>query len=278
MRGFIFSSLLAGALAGPIGTAGHAQEIGQAGRLYVGAQYTLATAVSKAQVGGLTVLPGGIAGTKWQTNAPVEEAFTGTFWPVFANGETIYVTAKHVVLPPPPSLIRDEPIDGTNRKIVSSETSAYLGRLAEDVGWIGVVENLQDVAFLRAERNVAFIPGAPFVFATNAPRVGEEVKVVGFPSDSETRSAPNQQVEKYLVASVHEDQGYFTLNRPINAGFSGGPVVNSENGVYGVVSCGDTNNTQTTVMRLKQDQVASIHWKPVSEFGSQSPEQTESAP
>jgi hypothetical protein len=247
------------------GPVGFAQEIGKAGRLYVGAQYTLAASASK-----FPMIPRSLAGTKWETTSPEEVPYTGTYWPVFASGETLYVTAKHVVLPPLPTAILNEPIDGTNSKIVGVETRAYLGRLAEVVGSVGIVDNLQDVAFLRPERSAAFIPGSPFSFATNAPRVGEVVQVFGFPSESGTHSAPTQQIEEYLIASVHEDQGYFTLNRPVNAGFSGGPVVNSQNGVYGVVSCGDTNNTQTTVMRLKQDHLASIHWKPMSEFGSQS--------
>jgi CBS domain-containing protein len=143
---------------------------------------------------------------------------------------------------------------------VSKKTRAYIGTLAYDVGTVGQIAGVCDVAFILPERKAISQDIPPLTLATNVPRIEEEVSVVGFPT------TPYQQIEKCVVTSIHEKQGFIVLNKPVDPGFSGGPVLNSEGKVYGVITSTDMDKKQTTVIRLTDSMLSSIAWRPFTDY------------
>ena len=218
------------------------------GKVFVEASFSVATHGTK-----IPFTPKEWLGGKWSTNS---ESITvaGTYWPLTFGDRYFYVTAHHVISP---QLLATSSgaVDGTNTKVISRKTRAFLGTLAEPVGEVGSISTLKDVAFLRPKRKQALeVALSPMILSTNTPHVGEAVKLIGYPGTS------YQQVESGTVSSVQEDSGFFVLNKPVNSGFSGGPVLDQQNHVYGIVSSGDTNNQQTTIVRLRQKDLDGIQW------------------
>jgi hypothetical protein len=193
---------------------------------------------------------------KTTTNTSAEVIYRGTFWAACASNGRVYVTAAHVlgIKLQLGGALDGHQIDNDKLKITGRTVRAYMGTLGYEVGRVGQVGFLSDVAFIEPKRERLADDIACMTLATNAPRADEEVRVVGYPG------TPYQQIEKAIISSVHERQRFLVLNRPVDPGFSGGPVINSEGQVYGVIANTDAEKKQTTVIRLSEADIPSIQW------------------
>lgn len=200
---------------------------------------------------------------EWCPETTPETIFSGTYWSLEAPEPLgrIFVTAGHVLqINTTPEKIDGTPVDGKQLRITARRTRAYMGFLAYEVGRVGEAKGLQDIAFFLPRRSVLSRDIRPLELADGPPRVREKVFFFGFPSTS------RQQVDTAQVTSVHEARGYFVLNKPVDAGYSGGPVFNEEGRVYGVITSTDKAKRQTTVMRIRAEMLNTIDWKSLAEY------------
>ena len=196
-------------------------------------------------------------GAQWVPETTSEEMYTGTYWSIQAPPpyRNYFVTAAHVLhIGTIPTTINGVVVDDSRLRITGRQIRAYMGFLAYDIGYIGTIAGLQDVVFLRPRRDMSECTLTHLQLANRPPVVREEVNIFGFPS------TPRQQLETAQVSSVHESQGYFVLNRAVDPGYSGGPVVDSEGYVYGIVANTDHTNRQTNVIRIDSDMLTMIEW------------------
>jgi len=225
------------------------------GKLFVGVTYTYA--LQKRDI--FKKLDGWK--TKWHTNTTAEVIYRGSYWAVNTQLGRVYVTATHLF----GNNLEVKQIDGhvvdNNRcKIIGCKIRAYLGTLGYEVDRIGHIEGLEDIVFILPERHQISEDIPVLKLAVNIPRINEEVRAVGY------TGTPHQQITKCDVTSVHETQAYMILNKPVDSGFSGGPVLNTSGHVYGVISNTDKGEKQTTVIRLSENNLSQIIWHPLSYY------------
>ena len=104
----------------------------------------------------------------------------------------------------------------------------------------------------------------PTRLATNTPRVGDQVQVLGIPTTFA------QQLTNATVTAVFEQQGYFVLNTALEAGFSGGLVTGKDGLAVGVVT--STTKEQTTVSLVTGSRLKGTFFKPAEQVLSLHPE------
>lgn len=164
---------------------------------------------------------------------------TGAGFLVKIGGGTLLVTAAHVASgPPSPAEIVDGAssmssimIDGDRVRVTGSTFRVRVGDMSFAPARI-LVDRAADVALfslgdealdLLGLRGFDLAPASPA-----SPTTGDEVAVWGFPG-----TTVPQLGRGLLVSAIERD--YFALNRPLDVGFSGGPVVGAGDGLLGII-------------------------------------------
>ena len=137
---------------------------------------------------------------------------TGTGWLI---SSTNLVTAYHVIE------------NATSIQVVTSEKDsidAYV--LATDAS--------NDIAILRLNKPFKTIP---LYLATKQPRLGSKVAVLGYPlPDVLGLKIQATSGEVSGLRGVGDDQRFFQISAPVQSGNSGGPLLNQEGEVIGIIS------------------------------------------
>ena len=182
---------------------------------------------------------------------------TGTYWAINDDfGAQIFVTAAHVLYinTEKPKSIGGLHVD-EYWKINSEQKRAKLGFLGFDVGDIGTIDGLQDVVFMRPKSKAFIAEAVSLSLAENTPKVLEEISIIGFPSTE------RQQIEHANITDVRG--GNLTLNKVVDGGYSGAPVLNKDQQVYGLVI--NSSDRQTTVIRITKEHLSRIEWRKYSD-------------
>lgn len=145
------------------------------------------------------------------TKNPTSAIFTGTGWLINPNH---LVTAAHVVNNAKniAVIFRDEAI---NASIVSSD-------------------DYNDIAILKLSKP---LPLKPLILASNSSKLGDDIWVMGFPLSSVLGN--KIQLTTGVVsatAGIGNDKRILQITAPIQPGNSGGPLLNSNGNVVGVVT------------------------------------------
>lgn len=183
----------------------------------------------------------------------------GSFWAVQAGGDIILVTAAHVLgINWQPAQIDGHIIDNKKLGFLKGVTTrVLLGTLAYTPSRIGYVKGVNDAAFLLPKDQRMLNTVTPVALSDTPPISGERVRIVGYPG------TPYPQTMEMIVTDVHENQGFFILNQPVDGGYSGGVVLNAAGKAYGVIVNTDPGNKQTTVLRITPATIQNIKWEPV---------------
>ena len=179
----------------------------------------------------------------------------GTASLVVHGGDWYAVTARHVVLPNAKTEVLTLPSEeeGEFDEVFFDRVDGLGTEVA--IGSLGVhatsfaFSQTADVAVLaiaEGDRNAVLAAMEPFAnkplrLAGGEATAGAEVEAWGFPA----RTHP--QVERVAISSVRE--GFFIVNRPLEPGFSGGPVLlSSGKAVGGIITRSDVDAGQSTVL------------------------------
>jgi hypothetical protein len=199
----------------------------------------------------------------WTCDQKESMAATGSFWVVENGGGLVLVTAGHVLgLNITPEKLGGHKVgwqDPVWTYIYQVNTKVLLGTLAYTPSDIGFSNKVEDVAFLRPKNSRRLKGFKPIQLAALPPKVGETIQVVGYPG------TPDPQIDEAKVTSVHEENGFFVLNKGVRPGYSGGVVLNSAGMAYGAITSTDDTDKQTTVLRVTPEMLQDIKWKPANE-------------
>ncbi|MBP0465262.1 trypsin-like peptidase domain-containing protein [Roseomonas sp. PWR1] len=142
---------------------------------------------------------------------PQARASTGTG---FVVGPDLVMTNQHV-------------IEGCTRLFVRTSDNRTL-----TVPQAPVADARRDLALLRVPGN----PGPTLAFRSNAVRRGESVVTYGFPLSGLLSSGPTLTTgEVSALAGLGDNQTQFQISAPVQQGNSGGPLLDRQGNVVGVV-------------------------------------------
>ena len=207
------------------------------------------------------------------TRISKEILLTGSYWQVESNQGVILVTAAHVLGINWEAKEVDLGLEweGQGVKHVVGKQRPYetilqrsfsrvlIGTLAYAPLDIGTLKGTSDMAFLRPKNPQVLKDVQMLRLSDTPPRRDERVEICGYPGTG------YEQREAAIVTTVREADGFFVLNRPVEPGYSGGVVTNSEGKAYGVITSTDKAEKQTTVLRLTPAMLGRIEWKPAAE-------------
>ncbi len=135
----------------------------------------------------------------------------GTAFAISSSGELL--TAAHVV-------------QGTRRIEVYGNGNTYMAEVIK-------VDSTNDVALLKAEGTFTALALAP----SSNTSLGTEVFTIGFPNVVVQGIAPKlTKGEISSLAGVQDDPRYFQISIPVQPGNSGGPLVDMQGKVIGIIA------------------------------------------
>ena len=123
---------------------------------------------------------------------------------------------------------------------------------------LGKVAGIQDLALLKTEADASVIARMKtFKLATHRPQEGEKVTAIGLPG--------KEPFQERKTAEVNIVQGqFFTINVPLDPGYSGGVVLNESGEAYGFIS--SVTEKATTVYILDDKTLTRAKWVPYQGF------------
>lgn len=179
----------------------------------------------------------------------VEGMMKGTCWAANFNGQPVFLTAAHVLARGPnfmaPSLERGKP--------QSLEIKPIIGLLGYEVQTVGFPKGDLDWVALRPKDARAFKGSQIKELSKIAPKVGETMKVIGFPD-----TAHEQQTER-KITSISPNGEFIIFNQGLEPGYSGGVVLNGKNQAVGVVVT--SGERQSTAILLSPAKLGGLEWK-----------------
>ncbi len=158
---------------------------------------------------------------------------TGAGFLVKAGCGPLIVTAAHVASGPaaPAEIVDGDKrvtVDGDRVRVTASTFRVRVGDLSFPPSRI-LVDRAADVALLSLGDEALGLLGLEALDLEQAsPATGDEVAVWGFPGTT----VP--QLKRGMLVSAIE-RGYFALNKPLDLGFSGGPVVGAGDRLLGLI-------------------------------------------
>lgn len=161
------------------------------------------------------------------------------------------VTAKHVALGPDPRglvKINDHLIGEGGYIIESRKIRVLVSEYGYHPTGIWVSEN-QDIAVLEMPL-ASFDRMACLGFELRQPKVEDYVRVWGFPGTN-SQQMTDRSLDGGALRVVDIQADYIVLNGQLDAGYSGGPVLLTENnGLVGIVSRAETRQTRAVRLRF----------------------------
>ena len=186
----------------------------------------------------------------------IEGLVTGTCWAANVNGHPVLFTAAHVLARGPnfivPSLERAEPL--------SLEITPVIGLLGNEILAVGFPKGNPDWVALRPKDARAFKVSQLKELSKIAPKVGDAMKVVGFPD-----TAHEQQTER-RITSISPNGEFIVFNQLLEPGYSGGVVLNAKGQAVGVVVTSEEK--QSTAILLSPAKLGALDWKPFEQLRS----------
>jgi hypothetical protein len=158
---------------------------------------------------------------------------TGAGFLVNVEGGALLVTAAHVASGPvyPGEIVEGKSktkIDGDRVRVTASTFRVRVGDLSFPPSRI-LVDREADIALLSLnDEALGLLSLGSFDLGGVPPVAGDAVAVWGFPG-----TTVPQLGNGLLVAAV--EKLYFALNRPLDVGYSGGPVVGTSDRLLGVI-------------------------------------------
>lgn len=185
-----------------------------------------------------------------------EELRTGTCWAANVNGQPVLFTAAHVLAHGPNFI--PKPLD--RAELQSLEIKLVVGLLGYEVQAVGFPKGNPDWVAFRPKDARAFKGSQIKELSKVVPKVGEVMRVVGFPD-----TAHEQRTER-TITSVSPNGEFIVFNQPLKPGYSGGVVLNGKSQAVGVVVT--TGAEQSTAMLLSPARLGAIEWKPFEQLRS----------
>lgn len=212
------------------------------------------------------------SGYDWKTSTSL---LRGSFWVAQpSSGKPVLVTANHILKPyatlkdvkvittdelasDSQTVVRKkEAVDNVNLILGSLNVSSNLTTLGYGIVRYGTVAGIPDLALLHTDERVIARQKA-FKLAARLPHSGEKVIVWGLPGV--------EPLQNRKSAEVNMVQGtFFTINDPLDEGYSGGVVLNESGEAYGVVST--VTEKATTVYILNDEMLSRAEWLPYAAF------------
>lgn len=167
---------------------------------------------------------------------------SGSAYLVSVNGTIYVITAAHVVKGPAwdhigSIKIKDE--DGqqkeitlnpqTKDKVISSQSRIRISHSSIPPRRL-LVDADNDLAVMELwPENYSVIGARRFTIGSELPHIGDGVTIWGYPA------GPRAQASDILTVTEMSVAGLITLNKTIESGYSGGPIVNQRNELMGTV-------------------------------------------
>jgi S1-C subfamily serine protease len=167
------------------------------------------------------------------TVAEMRVVRTGAGFLVNGEGARLLVTAAHVASgPASPAEIADgetrTKVDGERVSVKGATFRLRVGDMSLSPSRI-LVDRAADVAVVSFDdESLALLGPGGFDLVGGTPTAGDEVAVWGFPGTTVPQLGRGTRVSAI-------EESYFALNRPLEEGFSGGPVVGSGDRLLGVI-------------------------------------------
>lgn len=208
--------------------------------------------------------------TKDSRNVATKAVDQGSAWCADVNGKRVLVTAAHIL---GIKTCTFDGFEGELKKQIESDTwvakilevqrtsRVVVGGLAYEpskIAWPSLGGASSDACFLYMEDDAVFSRIKPIAIANKLPAVSESVDCYGFPGTTD------QQVETITVSSVDQQSGYFTLNKPVDNGYSGGLVMSKGKEAYGVIVGTAPNGKQTIALLVTEKLLRSTAPQPAS--------------
>ena len=150
------------------------------------------------------------------------------------------------------TVVNSKKIDGTYNILKSLRVSSNLTSLGYDITQLGTVAENPDLALLKTDARV-IARMKTFKLATRLPHEGEKVTAIGLPGE--------EPFQIRVTAKVNSVQGKsFTIDVPLDPGFSGGVVLSESGEAYGFIST--ITGKATTVYILNEETLSSAKWSP----------------
>lgn len=173
----------------------------------------------------------------------------GTGFLVNHKGKQLIVTAAHVISSPrSPVSVTDAKTGKTFNKdsILTSRNRIRVSDLSFTPSRIAV-DAANDLAILELHQDdLSVLDLQPLFLLQQSrsrtpeivqPTTRQGVQIWGFPSSNQP-----QLVTNIVITAV--ERSFFVLNQPLQPGFSGGPVINADKVILGVVSRSTQNQTR----------------------------------
>lgn len=197
----------------------------------------------------------------------VTNLLTGTCWVTSVRGEPVLITAAHILAIRPddvPSEIGSYHFDANKRKhslLRSTEISPIVGVLAEEVKDVGLLGDNVDCVILRPVRKETVSASKHIPLSSVFVKVGDVVSVSGYPGTA------MEQTISTTVTAIALNGRFFALSQPLDAGYSGGVVLNAKKEAVGLVVT--TDKKQTMALRISEESLIQAQWRPLPELKKQ---------
>ena len=189
----------------------------------------------------------------------VTNLLTGSCWVTTVNNEPLIVTAAHnLALKPHYSVSKVGPYDfdlGKSRRsnLRAINTSTVVGLLAREIKEVGLLGNDTDCVLLRPTQQQMLAESRRIPLATTPVRAGDLVSVSGYPGTA------MEKTPVLSVDSVALNGRFIALSQPLDAGYSGGVVLNANKEAVGVVI--STDKKQAIVLLVSETMLRQATWK-----------------
>ncbi|NBQ69172.1 MAG: serine protease [Nitrosomonadaceae bacterium] len=183
----------------------------------------------------------------------IEELMTGTCWAANVNGQTVFFTAAHVLAHGPNFI--PQPLERS--ELESLEIKSVIGLLGHEVQAVGIPKGNPDWVALRPKDARAFNGSQIKELSKVAPKVGEVMRVIGFPD-----TAHEQRTER-TITSISPTGDFIVFSQRLDSGYSGGVVLNARGEAAGVVVT--TGKDQSTALLLTAERLNGLEWKSFNE-------------
>jgi hypothetical protein len=176
---------------------------------------------------------------------------TGSCWVLRGREGSVFITAAHNLAYGPrgtPSQIGSLKLEGST-KLLSTKRSFVIGTLAYKPTEIGMLGPEEDVVLIQVEPG-AYSQSRSIKLSKRNIKSGDQVTICGFPGTA------HEKLQHSIITAVYPK--LIILNDPVDAGFSGGVVLNESGEAVGMIT--GTEEKQATAVVLTSDMLDQVQW------------------